>query len=186
VKKIIISFLFPAVLYSCNNKPEAEKKPVANDDSSKVLSKADTGFSANNYFKFIGDSVVLPTFEIDLQLSPKAEQKLKSAKETVIVKAYFSGVPKDTTSKAYKKWGEIGMLEPEIELSDLRTAKFDGVKFSKKLYDSIANKNLRLLINIYSGRRSSKDNLLNCDILEDSLSNIKDKKFVLKGKLIGE
>jgi hypothetical protein len=128
----------------------------------------------------------LPTFEIDLQLSAKAEQKLKTDKETIIVKAYFSGVPKDTTLKEYKKWGEIGMMDPEIELSDSRAAKFENIKFSKKLYDSIADKNIRLLINIYSGRRSSKDNILDCDLLEDSLSNIKDKKFTLKCKLIAE
>lgn len=184
VKNSTAIFLLITVFYSCND--QQIKKINSGTDSTKTVLKIDTPFSPDNYFTFINDSVVLPTFEIDLQLSDKAEQKLKATKETVIVKAYFSGVPKDTTSKAYKEWGEIGLMSPEIELTSSRTAKFDGIKFSKKLYDSLADKNLRLLINIYSGRRSSKDNILNCDILEDSLSNIKDKKFILKGKLITE
>jgi hypothetical protein len=185
MKIFIAAVLLLPVFYSCNNQ-EANKKIKTNADSNKTVSKTDTTFSPGNYFKFVNDSVVLPAFEIDLQLSAKAEQKLKSAKETIIVKAYFSGVPKDTTSKAYKKWGEMGMMDPEIELSGSRIAKFENIKFSKKLYDSIADKNIRLLINIYSGRRSSENNLLDCDILEDSVSGIANKKFVLKGKLIGE
>ena len=116
----------------------------------------------------------------------KANRKLKKDKETIIVAAFFTGQPKDTTSEMYRLNGEINVAYAEKELKDDRIARFEGVKFSKALYDSLADKDIQLLINIYSGRRSTNVNLLDCDILQDKMSALKEKKFVLKGKLIGE
>ena len=121
-----------------------------------------------------------------MNLSSKAEEKLKAIRETIIVAAYFSGIPKDTTIKDYVKYGELAINSNERELSDNRIAKFEGIKFSRTLLDTIPAKNMNLLINVYSGRRSAKDNLLDCDILNKPISEIKGKKIILKGKLIGE
>jgi hypothetical protein len=39
---------------------------------------------------------------------------------------------------------------------------------------------------VYSGRKSTNVNLLDCDILQDFVSVVKGKRFLIKGKLIGE
>jgi hypothetical protein len=45
---------------------------------------------------------------------------------------------------------------------------------------------MNVTVNVFSGRRSTKVNLLDCDIAEDSVSAVGGKRFVIKGKLIGE
>jgi hypothetical protein len=185
--KFLISFLLFIFLFSCTSQ---ESKKNNNNPGKDTLNKnsfvkADTTSISNTaYYKFVGDSVIIPSFEIEVSLSTKAKQKLKKDKETIIVIAYFSGQPKDTTSEEYLKSGEMSLTSAQREIKDSAIAKFEGIKFSKALYDLLADKDIQLLINVVSGRKSTKDNLLNCDILEDKMSNIKGKRFTIKGKLI--
>ena len=170
-----------AFFLSCSS-PDEKKitpSPAAAVAPAPVLKPTD-------YLNFTVDSVEIPAFEIDLSLSQKAEEKLKAGKETVIIAAYFSGIPKDTTSKEYRKQGEIALSAVDRELSGERVAKFEGIRFAKKLYNSITEESLSVLINVYSGRRSGRLNLLNCDIYQGPVSGIKGKKIVISGKLIDE
>ena len=188
MSKLSMTFLVLAFLVSCTSRDGQNKDNASGKDSLIIGSQKVDSVALPNlgYFKLIGDSVIIPSFEIEVDLSQKANDKLNATKETIIVAADFTGLPKDKNAKEYLESGQFGVANSTIELSDSRIAKFKNIKFSKALYDSLEEKDISLLINIYSGRRSSKDNLLNCDILEDKMSNIKDHKFTLKGKLIGE
>ena len=139
-----------------------------------------------DYLQQQGDSVLIPYFILRLQLSKLAEDKLAKDKETVIVSALFSGDPKDTTTKEYREAGEMFLASRQLELDTARTARFEGIKFSKTQYEALAGKDIRLLVNVFSGRHSTPDNLLDCEILAGSMSGIKEKLKVLKGKLIAE
>jgi hypothetical protein len=162
--------LLVLAFWSCHNK----SGPTKVDSPSRYL----------GYYKIEGDSLVIPPFEIGISLSPKAEIKLKKDKETIIVAAYFCGVPKDTTSEEYMQDGDIFVASDKIELTDARTAKFQGVKFSKSLYDSLRDKDIKLSVNIYSGRKSSLDNLLDGGLLSNKMSRVKGKSYSMKVKLI--
>ncbi len=181
--------LLAVIFASCTSNDKKQNNTGSGKDTITKNSQTLADTSSTHmigYYKVEGDSLVIPSFEIDVSLSDKANQKLQKDKETIIVAAYFSGQPKDTTSEAYQESGEMGVAHAEKELSDARVAKFERVKFSRALYDSLADKDIQLLINIYSGRRSTDVNLLDCDILDDKMSNVKDKKYTLKGKLIAE
>jgi hypothetical protein len=180
---LILSFLF-----SCTSVGEQKNNSGKDKDSGKnSFDRRDTVALSNiGYYKTEGDSLIIPPFEIEVNLTEKANKKINNDKETIIVSAYFSGQPTDTTTKEYLENGEISITASERELSNGRVARFEGVKFSRLLYNSLADKDIQLLINIYSGRKSTNVNLLNCDILQDRMSNIKNKKFTIKGKLIGD
>lgn len=186
--KFLNTFLLFIFLLSCTSHDAKKNNNAQGKDTlinNGVVKPGTT--SLNNtvsYYKFEGDSVIIPSFEINVSLSAKAKQKLKKDKETIIVIAYFSGQPKDTTTEEYLKSGSMGITSAQSEIKDSGIAKFEGIKFSKALYDSLADKDIELLVNVVSGRRSAKDNLLNCDILEDKMSRIKGKRFTIKGKLI--
>ena len=135
-------------------------------------------------FTFVGDSVILPAFEISLSLSKKTEEKLKGSNESIIISAEFSGKPIDTTTEEYQEWGEIHIGSHKIELFNSRIARFDNAKISKSSYELLKDKNFQVLINVFSGRRSSRDNLLNCDGLQEGIETVKGKRHHLKGKLI--
>lgn len=79
------------------------------------------------------------------------------------------------------------MTKKDIELTgDNRIARFEGLKFSKAAYEKLADKDISMLINIYSGRKSSDNNLLDCGIMEDKASKFRNKRFTLGCKLIEE
>ncbi len=171
------------IFLSCSQ--PVKEKEQSKTDTIPVVKKEDSKPAAiSDYFKVIGDSAVIPSFEIEVKLSEKAEKELKSKKESVIVAAYFSGTPKDSTK--YMEDGEYAVGQHHIELTDSRIAKFSGIKISKAMYESLSSPDIQMLINVYSGRRSSKLNLLDCGIVQKSISEFKDQKFVLTGKLIGE
>lgn len=166
ILKLILLLLF---ITSCNNKNEVKNNTQKTKSNNTEL-----------------DSILVPEFEIELDLSEKAEIKINENKETIIVKAMFIGTPKDTTlqDEEYLKFGQLTIGVKEIELSKGRLAKFNNCKISKKDYYSLSNKNFEVNINVYTGRRIFRDNLLNCDFLQEGIDSIKNKRFTLKGKLI--
>jgi hypothetical protein len=173
--KINLTLFVTALLlaFSCTNTPKAIPAPTP--------PSLDMG-----YYTLAGDSVVIPAVTIVLELSEKAEQRLKS-KETIIVDATYSGVPiTDTLSESYQQMGQILVAEAQKELTTERTVRIENVKFAKSVYNDLKDKDVELLINIYSGRKSSPDNLLSSDIISDKMSVLKDKSYTLKCKLIEE
>ncbi len=161
------------LLLSCSS--PADKK-AATADSTVI-----------NHPLISSDSFELPGFDVEVQLSAKAEEKLNKDKESVIVAAYISATPKDsTTNKEYLKYGELSITSVEKELKDSRNATISGIRIRRSLYDSLVENSINVLINVYSGRRSTKVNLLDCGILQDSLKNLAGRKFFIQGKLIGE
>jgi hypothetical protein len=186
--KTYLTLLPFALLFSCASHDVHSRANIVKSHTDSVLgpSEKSNGSKDSNYLKILGDSVEIPPFEIEVSLSPKAEEKLKEGKETVIVVAYFTGKPKDTTLSEYKDNGEILVTSRKIELAELRKAKFEGIKFSKGLYDSLSSKDISLLINVFSGRRSTDNNLLSCGIIEQQMSKLKGTSYTIKGRLIEE
>lgn len=131
-----------------------------------------------------GDSIFIPEFEIEVQLSPKAKSKIEADKESIIVKAYFSGIPKDTLNDDYKMWGKIHIGSEEKELWNSNVAEFRNVKISKTAYEELSDTNFEVLINVFTGRHSSISNLLDCEIVQEGINEVKGKRYQLKGKLI--
>jgi len=134
-------------------------------------------------FEIIDDKVKIPEFSIEIVLSEKAELKLKNDSETIIVKAFFSGEAKD---KTLEEFGEFYIGTHEIELIDTRKADFKNVLVSKNAFDQLICKDFLVLINVYSGRKSSDLNLISCNILQKDISQVKSRNHILKGRLIEE
>ncbi len=131
-----------------------------------------------------GDSLIIPTFEIEVSNSAAADNTLTKKKETILVDASFSGEPLNE-----KDADDMGMFitEHQVELSgDNRIARFEGIKFHKKTLAKLVSKDINLLINVYSGRKSTQDNQLTCAILDKKASEFANKRFVLNCQLISE
>jgi len=181
-KLIMVSALF----LSCVSHEQKTDNTATGSDSINNSKAPGLTTDNTNYFKIDGDSMVIPSFDIEVSLSEKANEKLRNDKETVVVTAWFSGQPSDTSSKEYAASGAMFIQSARVELSNSRIAKFGGIKFSKASYDSLAGKDISVLVTIFSGRRSTQDNLLDCTILEEKMSAVKGRKFIVEGKLIAE
>ncbi len=134
-----------------------------------------------------GNDLIIPTFEIEVNNSAKASKTLAGKKETIIVSAFFWGVPTDPKELAKGEDGAVVFVDKQIELTgDNKIARFEGLKFNKALLSKVVDKDISLNVNVFSGRKSSEDNLLSCAILEKTASQVAGKRFVLGCKLIEE
>jgi hypothetical protein len=178
MSKLLLSLFVLAYLVSCQ---QTEKK----DDSLSLSSESDT-LTMPNYLSVEGDSVVVRPFEIRLDLTVRADTKIIADKETLMVSVTLTGAPKDTTRVYRTNGGEIGLVSREVELQDTRIARFDNLRFPKSAYNSLAEKDIRLLVNVYNGRKASKDNILNCDLLSENMSTLQDHQLTIQCRLIEE
>jgi hypothetical protein len=128
-----------------------------------------------------------PGFSVEVTLTEKAKAKLVASKETIIVAGYLSGDPKKSApKKLLDEMGQIGLGEIKSEIQPGNVAHFGEIKMKKDALAQIDINGPQLLINVYSGRRSSKNNLLDCDIYEDALRPILGTTIPISCKLIGE
>ena len=176
MKSILAALALGSLLFACNTS--------GGNQTSTAMTAAPATTEDWGYYQPVGDSLQIPPFEIVLEVSEKAAQKLKKQQEAIIVDAMFTGVPTDTTSESYQMEGEIFVTECKKELTEAGTVKIEGVKFSKKQYAELRDKDIILLVNVFSARKSSEDNLLNCGIVSGKMSELKNQKFTVPCKLI--
>lgn len=184
-KSLLIILVLPFFIISCKEKKE--NRPEKSIRIEKVINhseNADKNDILTNSIKIENDSIIIPEFVIKLELSEKAENKLARDKESVIVQAYFSGIPKDTLNEDYEKWGKIHIGGHNIELWNSKIASFKNIKISKQTFDELTDPNFEVLINVFSGRHSTTSNLLDCEIIQESIDSLKGQKHLIKGKLI--
>jgi hypothetical protein len=188
--KIFAFFIISGLLISCGNSVKKENMDIPVQVSTEQTEPIEQIYYSD-FLKTNGDLVEIPSFEIELELSEKAEKKLTQDKESVIVAAYFTSRLDDIAKipEKYKDrlvFDEMKLLTHTIELTDTRLAKFENLEFPKDLYDLLDDKDIDVLINVVSGKSSTKGNILDCAILSGHVSKIEGERFTLNGGLIGE
>jgi hypothetical protein len=128
-------------------------------------------------------------FRVEVSLSEKAMKKLNESKETVIAIAYFTGAARaGIPFRQYKQYasrpGPIGLGETEIEVLPGKAADFSDLKLNQGALPLLDGSGPQLLINVVSGRKSSENNLLNCDIYEGPLKSVVGTSIPIHCKLI--
>lgn len=130
-------------------------------------------------------------FSVEITLSDRAKKKLIDSKETVVVIGFFTGSPRQGVPLTqYEKYlsrpGPIGLADVEVEVPPGKIAEFGKIKLNQDALAQIDDQGPQLLINVVSGRKSSEDNLLACDIYEGALTSVQGKSIPIKCKLIRE
>jgi hypothetical protein len=124
---------------------------------------------------------------VKITYSEKAMSTLVAGKETVIVAGYLTASPIAGTPKQYvDRMGEIGLGEVDREIAPEAIATFSNVTPTPAMMKWVDSQGPQLLINVYSGRKSSPNNLLDCGIYEGSLAAIQGQSIPISCKLIGE
>jgi len=127
------------------------------------------------------------SFTVKITYSSKAMDALVKGKETVIVAGYLTASPIPGTPKKYVDHvGEIGLGDVQKEIAPGAVASFAGVKPTAAMMKWVDSSGPQLLINVYSGRKSSPNNLLDCGIYEGSLAAIQGQTIPISCKMIGE
>jgi len=129
----------------------------------------------------------LEHFDVTVTLSEKARQTLTDKKETIVVSAMFHGNPKkDSPGDYFEDHVPDNLGVRDIEIQPGAIATFSGLRMQQDSRNHLDGRDPDLLINVVSGRRSSKDNLLECDIYEGKLKAVSGKTIPISCKLIHE
>lgn len=127
-------------------------------------------------------------FSVDVQLSEAARKKLIDSKETIVVTLDFAGHPKQGTEARYLdiKSGDVDLGRVEQEIHPGETARFNELKLNPDALTLIDAHGPNILISVVSGRKSSKDNLLDCEVYDGSLDSVQGRTIEIPCQLIGE
>jgi hypothetical protein len=127
---------------------------------------------------------VAPAFTVTLAYSAAAAAKLSEAKEQVIVDAAYYGEPnpgfEPTEPGGVDLGSEQHSVTPDVAAVPF-AAKVDAAKAAKEVKGEP-----RVLINVYSARLSSPDNLLDCGIHDGPIADAKSAEIRIACKLIEE
>ena len=152
-----------------------------------VAAALNLAFAQQQSAKPATPAATVPGFTVNVTYSQKAMATLVERKETVIAVGYLYGFPKQGTPKKYvDSVGQVDMGEVKAEIAPGAPAAFDRIKLDPAIVKWFDSQGLQLLINVYSGRKSSPDNLLDCGLYEGSLEGIQGQTIPISCKLIGE
>jgi hypothetical protein len=135
------------------------------------------------------DWAMTPAFQVQVGLSPKAAARLAHPHETIVVAAYVYGeaTPKGVRLHLADEMDQIDFgKEQHVELQGAGTARVAGVRYDRRELDYLIDRKLQVLVNVYSGRHTSPDNLLDCGIFQDSVELAARAPIPIRCKLIGE
>ena len=137
------------------------------------------------------DEVLLPGITIDLQYDDETRKKLIETGETTIVDYSLGVFPEDPIPGFEGEIGSDGtfwLANIEVELSgDKSQAVIHHATTERSRYDALTEKNrdnVELLINVYSGRKASEDNILNCGIVQGPLKDFGGKAYPVECTLL--
>lgn len=131
-----------------------------------------------------------PGFDVAVTLSPLAQQTLGHAHETLCISAEFYGeVTKegrkhhlgDEMDQVYFGGGEF-----RDEIAGAGTARFAVPPADPAVLQYVRDGKEQVLINVFTGRRSSQDNLITCDIFQDDVKLAQANGVKIACKMISE
>jgi hypothetical protein len=109
-------------------------------------------------------------FDVTVELTPRAAAQLKERGETIIVFADFYGSANARGAKYADHMGGIAWSKGDrVELGGPGVARFRSRDLNVELLNYFEKRKPYVLINVVSGRRTSKNNLLDCNAFEDSV-----------------
>lgn len=134
--------------------------------------KADDEAPARSGDGAVAREAVLPSpfaFDVDVVLSDAAARRLGESRESVIVAAmYYAGGKAGIAPDVLDDIGLVDIGRAQIELAGQGRASFDGSAVLRERLEFIEGAP-QVNVNVYSGRRSSPDNLLDCGMFQDTV-----------------
>jgi hypothetical protein len=135
------------------------------------------------------ERAMTPAFDVAVSLTPKAAARLAHPHETLIVTAYVYGDANEK-GRRLRLGDDLDQIafgqEQDVELPTAGVAHVPGVRYDRRRLAYVEGGRLQVLVNVFSGRRSSKDNLLDCGIFQDTVEAAARAPIPIACKLIGE
>jgi hypothetical protein len=132
-------------------------------------------------------TVRVPQFAISVKLSDRAEKRLHSIGESVVVVAYFDGDALPGQGEYNPPNRDIFLGNDEKIVDRNNVARFDDSWVPLNDWNRLSDKNYFVTINTVSARKAAKDNLLDCaDPIDRRIESFRGKTIEVRCWLIGE
>ncbi len=182
MKRLARSALLVLSIALCACGRESAPAPAANADALPQPAASEVSAESN-------------AFTVEITLSPAARERLATQHESLIASADYFGYPSAQAQAQHvpgseNPWLTLHRAQIELEgaqLDGTPTARFPAVTFdTKPLAWTDAPDAPQVNINVYSGRRSSPDNLLECGMFQGTLAVASRAPIRLSCSLIAE
>ena len=130
--------------------------------------------------------IAAPQFSILVKLSKKAEKELQSAHEVVLVLAMFDVDPLPGQGEYNPPNRGVYLGDDEKPADAKNVVTFGSTKISRSGWNRLTDKTYFFTINVFSARRSSQNNLLNCETPEDRINTLAGNVTEVSCRMIGE
>ncbi|MDR1345421.1 MAG: hypothetical protein LBK03_01785 [Bacteroidales bacterium] len=176
-------FMTCTVLTCCCHSTKSSSK-IPEDITSTILTteqvpviKVDTP-SANAARE---DSILIPAFEVEVELSPKAKEKIVSSGEKLIVLFEVN-----SSEDILPETGELlNIIEERREIAYGELAVFKNLKIPRKEIEKLKKQEKYGILQIYTARKVFANNLLDINyIYIENVLDTTNKRFVINAKLI--
>ena len=128
--------------------------------------------------------VKLPRYKVEISLSTKAAQNVKTSGETVRVAASYFGTAKPGV--VGDEADQIQMGREEADIQGPGSVRLGKIAIETADLRKIIEKEPQVLINVFTGRKVLPDNLLDCGIFQNGISVAARRTIRISCKLIGE
>ncbi len=126
-------------------------------------------------------------FSVTISLSPRAASRLAAFQEGITVSAMFSGDPIAAGRRQADERGQIGLATENVTIPGVPgSAAITGAGVTEAKMRLLRNRDVKLLINVFSARRRVPDNLLDCGLFDDSAALAARQPVHINCKLITE
>ena len=117
------------------------------------------------------EAPVAHRFDLTLALSDKLVAELTAKNETIIIAAYFYGEPNEKGATEIDEMGQIRLGEERTEIPPAPgPVPINGLLDPGKL--TLIEGGASVNVNIFSGRKSSEDNLISCDFIDGPVAEL--------------
>lgn len=132
------------------------------------------------------ETVRVPPFRISVTLSDQAGETLRGLNETVVVAASFSRAPRPGLQSQGGTAGELLLGEARVEMPSSGVVAFSLVDLPRERVLALLDPNYEVHVNVFSGRRSGPDNLLDCGTVQGRIVDLQYQLHEVSCKLIRE
>ena len=124
---------------------------------------------------------------VQVHFSQQAAARLLALHEGVTISASFSGDPTAAARRQADERGQVELATEDVTIGvEPAAATISGAGVTEAKMRLLRNRAVKLLINVFSARRSGPDNILNCDIFDGAAAVAARSPVQIKCKLITE
>lgn len=140
-------------------------------------------------FLILGEEVRVPTFTLDLKISPEVEKLLKSKREEIIVSIDIYGEPVKRLDQAAEKYLDDYKANLFIGNFKFKLDKAEKLIVEKQVvpkigFENLKNPNFMVSVNVFSSRKSSENNIFDASYLGEKIANLQGKIHEIRVKML--